>query len=86
MEAGVWGGGGVIFCTHHVSLCYHGNSKHSALVAYSLWNPMVSVHPQLIFPIERADIWLCLFAHEKFADVSVERTDEGQRQSKRTER
>lgn len=72
MEAGVWGGGGA-------SKCFHGNRKHSALAAYSLWNPAVfTVQPQLIFPIERADLWLCLFAHKKFADVSVERADEGQ--------
>lgn len=35
----------------------------------------VSAQPQLIFPIEHADLWVCLFAHKKFADVSVEQTD-----------
>lgn len=72
MEAEVWGGGGA-------SQCFHGNRKHSALAVYSLWNPAVfTVQPQLIFPFERADLCLCLFAHKKFADVSVERADEGQ--------
>ncbi len=36
----------------------------------------VSVQPRLIFPIEHADLGVCLFAHKKFADVSVEQTDE----------
>lgn len=72
IETGVLGGSGA-------SQCFHGNRKHSALAAYSLWNPVVfTVQPQLIFPIERADLWLCLFAHKKFADVSVERGDGGQ--------
>lgn len=70
------------FCTLHaqnVSQCFHGNRKHSAPAAYSLWNPVVSARPRLIFPIECVALWLCLFAHKKFADVSVEQTDEGQR-------
>lgn len=39
-----------------------------------------AVQPRLIFPIEHADIWLCLFAHKKFADVSEQTRERGTRE------
>lgn len=41
-----------------------------------------AIQPQLIFPIERVDLWLCLFAHKKFADVRVEQTDDAQQKDR----
>lgn len=75
-------GGLESFCTHrapNASQCFHGNRKHSALAAYSSWNPAVPAQPQLIFPIECAGLCSCLFAHKKFADVKRGRERDGKR-------
>lgn len=67
----VWREKAQSFCPRHEQNtlhCFHGNRKHSALAAYSPWNPGVSAQAQLtfffssFFPIERADVCSCLFA------------------------
>lgn len=83
MTAG-FGKDGKSFCTHqaqNASHCFHGNRKHSALAAYSLWSQAVCCSNAIYF-----SDWACrplvVFVCSQEVCGYVERAGEGQQKDR----